>query len=53
MDWTGDTNSVFKTLGASNHTINKREEDDYYATDPRAIDYLINGGGQFSIKCGK
>lgn len=40
-DWTGNSNSVFKTLGASNHTGNEREQHDYYATSPEAIDHLI------------
>lgn len=40
-DWTGNENSVWKTLGASNHTENEREQDDYYATDPEAIDKLL------------
>ena len=40
-DWTGNVNSVFKTIGASNHTGNDREQDDYYATDPKAIDKLL------------
>lgn len=40
-DWTGDTNSIFKTLGASNHTDKRREENDFYATDPVAIDLLV------------
>lgn len=40
-DWIGDTNSVFKTLGASNHSDAERESKDFYATDPRAIDLLI------------
>lgn len=31
---------VFKTLGASNHSIQDRETDDFYATDPIAIDLL-------------
>ena len=44
-DWTGNKNSIFKTLGASNHTDKERENDDYYATDPIAIDVLINDGG--------
>ena len=39
-DWTGNGNSVFKTLGASNHTDNERETHDFYATDSRAIDLL-------------
>lgn len=49
-DWTGNKNSIFKTLGASNHTTKERENDDYYATDPIAIDALILGGGQISHK---
>jgi hypothetical protein len=40
-DWTGDTNSVFKTLGSSHHTEDDREGNDYYATDPRAIEMLL------------
>lgn len=40
-DWTGNKNSVFKTLGASNHTDKERETHDFYATDSRAIDYLL------------
>ena len=32
-DWTGNYNSIFKTLGASNHTDKEREVNDYYATD--------------------
>lgn len=40
-DWVGNGNSVYKTLGASNHTNKEREKDDYYATDPIAIDKLL------------
>ena len=32
-DWTGNLNSIYKTLGASNHTDKEREENDFYATD--------------------
>jgi len=39
-DWVGDENSVFKTLGASSHTSDDREQDDFYATEPKAIDIL-------------
>ena len=39
-DWKGNKNSIFKTLGASNHTDKERESQDYYATDPIAIDKL-------------
>ena len=41
MDWTGNKNSIFKTLGASNHTDKERDENDFYATDPIAIDKLL------------
>lgn len=40
-DWTGNSNSIYKQLGASNHTEDEREENDYYATDPKAIDELL------------
>jgi len=39
-DWTGNQKSIYKTLGASNHTEKDREENDYYATEPKAIDLL-------------
>ena len=41
MDWTGDKNSVFKTIGASNHTDGERANNDYYATDPKALELLL------------
>lgn len=60
-DWTGTKDSAFKMLGASNHCDDEREENDYYATDPKAIDELLkhenfsqkiwecaNGGGHLS-----
>ena len=37
-DWTGGYNSIFKTLGASNHTERERQKDDFYATDPKALE---------------
>ena len=43
-DWIGNSKSVYTTLGASNHTEDEREQHDYYATDPIAIDILINDG---------
>jgi hypothetical protein len=39
-DWVGNKNSIFKTLGASNHTEKDREIDDYYATEPKAVRLL-------------
>lgn len=40
-DWNGNQNSIYKTIGASNHTDKERELNDYYATDPMAIDKLL------------
>lgn len=40
-DWTGNRKSTFTTIGVSNHTDKEREEHDYYATDPKAIDMLL------------
>lgn len=40
-DWVGDTNSIFATLGASNHIDEDREKHDYYATDPKALELLL------------
>ena len=40
-DWTGNTNSVWKILGASSHSKSERHADDYYATDPIAVDKLL------------
>ena len=40
-DWNGNKNSVWKTLGASNHTEKERESLDFYATDSIAIDKLL------------
>ena len=37
-DWTGDSTSVFKALGASNHTDHERGDHDYYATSPLALE---------------
>ncbi len=40
-DWTGNQNSVYTTLGASNHTNKERQGYDYYATEPKAIELLL------------
>lgn len=43
VDWTGrGKNSIYSTLGASNHSNYARAKMDYYATDPKAIDDLFN-----------
>ena len=36
-----DLTKVYTTLGASNHSDWEREKNDYYATQPEAIDYLL------------
>lgn len=41
MDWKGNKHSIYVTLGASNHTEQERELNDYYATEPKAIDLLL------------
>ena len=40
-DWTGNGNSIWKTLGASSHTDKERQREDYYATDPKAAELLL------------
>lgn len=35
------SNKVFKPLGSSNHTVDERAEHDYYATDPKATEMLL------------
>ena len=41
-DWNGNSSSVFTPLGVSSHSLNDRAENDYYATDPKAIDALFS-----------
>ena len=40
-DSTKGSNSVYKILGASNHTESERESNDYYATEPYAVELLL------------
>lgn len=40
-DWTGNDHSIYVTLGASNHSQEEREEHDYYATHPKAVELLL------------
>lgn len=41
QDWTGNFRSTYSTLGASNHSSEDRQEDDFYATDPKAVEALL------------
>lgn len=34
------THNIFKVLGASNHCEHQREQNDYYATEPKAVELL-------------
>ena len=40
-DWTGNSKSVFSTLSASSHSNTERQTEDYYATDPKAVEKLL------------
>lgn len=40
-DWIGNSKSIYTTLGASNHTDKVRETNDYYATEPKAAELLL------------
>lgn len=40
-DWTGNRNSIYTTLGASDHSDKERQSHDYYATEPKATELLL------------
>lgn len=40
-DWNGNATSIYATHGASNHSSGERAELDYYATDPEAVEKLL------------
>lgn len=41
-DWVGNMNSIFRTLGATNHAEGERQQHDYYATEPKAMELLLD-----------
>lgn len=41
-DWTGNSKAAIAGIAPSNHSLKNRESDDFYATDPRAVDMLCN-----------
>lgn len=49
-DWTGNRKSTFVMLGASNHTNKEREVNDFYATDPHALEIFLDKLEQDNIK---
>ena len=40
-DWTGNSKSIFTRNGASNHSEGERQQHDYYATEPKAVEILL------------
>lgn len=46
-DWIGNKSTNISTNGFANNTTYQREENDYYATDPIAAEYLLNFGIDF------
>ncbi len=40
-DWSGNKRSVYTTLG-TNHNETEREHNDFYATDPKAMELLLD-----------
>ncbi len=40
-DWTGNSQSIYRILGASNHSEYERQQHDYYATEPKAVELLL------------
>lgn len=40
-DWVGNSKSAFSTISASNHSESERQKHDYYATEPKATEILL------------
>lgn len=49
-DWNGNTNSIYVTMGASNHSEKERQNEDYYATDPKALEIFLDKLKEDGIK---
>lgn len=41
-DWTGNKKSIWSTLAANNHSEAERETNDFYATDPKALELFLD-----------
>ena len=41
-DWTGNRNSIYTTLGVSDHSDKERQRHDYYATEQKATELLLD-----------
>ena len=40
-DYTGNTNTAFRIIGATSHSDTERQANDYYATPPYAVELLL------------
>lgn len=40
-DWVGNSRSAHATLGARNYALEERQADDFYATEPKALELLL------------
>ena len=40
-DWTGNARAIFTCNGARNFALEERQCEDFYATEPRAVEELI------------
>lgn len=40
-DWVGNNKAIYTCLGASNHALEERQMEDYYATEPKAAELLL------------
>lgn len=49
-DWVGNKYSVYNSLGASSHSDAERETNDYYATNPKALQLLLDKLKEDSIE---
>lgn len=49
-DWTGNKKTTFVQLGASNHSENERESNDFYATDPESLEIFLKALERDNIK---
>ena len=47
-DWTGNSRAYIATSGFANASTHERQSEDYYATDPHAVEMLLDFGIPFS-----
>ena len=56
-DWTGNSTAYAKTLGATSHSTTERQQHDYYATEPKAVNFLLQledfKGSIWECACGE